>query len=56
MSRVLFGGMLMILFVSGAEARVVGVADPHKYLHNCAEGLVHATCACRATTGNYQVC
>jgi len=48
---------LCSMLAGTAQARVAGSADPHKYLANCPEGMVKATCICQATKmGHYNVC
>jgi len=47
---------VIALCAGTAQARV-GVTNPHKYLHRCADGQVKAACTCHAgTTKQYQVC
>ena len=58
MPKTLAMGLIAVaMFAGSAEARIGGVANPHKYLQRCAEGMVKATCACRAEKSHhYQVC
>jgi hypothetical protein len=45
---------VVALCAGSAQARV---ANPHKYLHRCGDGLVKAACTCHTgTTSHYQVC
>jgi hypothetical protein len=58
MSKKLAVALLAILVSAGAaNARVIGTANPHKYLHRCTDGRVGASCACHAgASHHYQVC
>jgi len=51
-------GLVVIAMVAAsAQASIGGVADPAQYLPRCAEGVVKATCACRAEKSrHYQTC
>jgi hypothetical protein len=57
MLKTVFVGVLVSLIITGvADARVAGASNPHKHLHGCVDGMVKVTCACRAASGQYQVC
>jgi len=56
--KTLATGLVVIAMLAGStQARIGGVANPVKYLPRCAEGVVKATCACRAEKSQrYQTC